>query len=86
MWPSDCELCGAVRCDWLIETKRAGGFRVRVRVCEFKVKCLAGGEMVVHAVLIINKAGGLIFQLDLHNGHPKLTTNEYLVLAGTFHG
>lgn len=42
--------------------------------------------MPIHAVLVLNKAGGLIYQLDCMNGHPRLTTNEYLVLAGTFHG
>ncbi|KAJ3043136.1 hypothetical protein HDV00_005752 [Rhizophlyctis rosea] len=42
--------------------------------------------MVLHQVLIINKAGGLIFHKDYTEGLGKLTTNEYLVLAGTFHG
>jgi hypothetical protein len=36
--------------------------------------------------LIINKAGGLIYNKDFGNGISKLTSNEYLVLAGTFHG
>lgn len=39
---------------------------------------------------IINKAGGLIYQSE-HFSHPsasttRLTSNEYLVLAGTLHG
>ncbi|CAG8457387.1 15838_t:CDS:2 [Funneliformis mosseae] len=31
-------------------------------------------------------AGGLIYQKDFSEGLNKLTSNEYLVLAGTFHG
>ncbi|CAI2168116.1 5130_t:CDS:2 [Funneliformis geosporum] len=31
-------------------------------------------------------AGGLIYQKDFVEGLNKLTSNEYLVLAGTFHG
>ncbi len=41
---------------------------------------------VVYALLIINKAGGLIYQRDFAPGLTKLSTNDYLVLAGTFHG
>lgn len=41
---------------------------------------------MLHAVLIINKAGGLIYNKDFTLGINKLTSNEYLVLAGTFHG
>ena len=43
-------------------------------------------KMILHAILIINKAGGLIYNKDLANGISKLTSNEYLVLAGTLHG
>jgi len=42
--------------------------------------------MVVFALIIINKAGGLIYQRDFHEGLNKLSINDYLVLAGTFHG
>lgn len=36
---------------------------------------------------IINKAGGLIYQKTYVEGLlPQLTSNDYLVLAGTFHG
>ncbi|KAJ5762725.1 hypothetical protein N7533_001406 [Penicillium manginii] len=35
---------------------------------------------------IINKAGGLIYQREFQPGLRKLSTNDYLVLAGTFHG
>lgn len=41
---------------------------------------------MLHAILIINKAGGLIYNRDFGTGINKLTSNEYLVLAGTFHG
>jgi hypothetical protein len=37
-------------------------------------------------LIIINKAGGLIYQREFHAGLQKLSTNDYLVLAGTFHG
>jgi trafficking protein particle complex subunit 4 len=43
-------------------------------------------NIMLHAILIINKAGGLIYNKDLANGISKLTSNEYLVLAGTLHG
>lgn len=41
---------------------------------------------VVFALTIINKAGGLIYQKDFADGLNKLSINDYLVLAGTFHG
>ncbi|KAI9778130.1 MAG: hypothetical protein M1839_008339 [Geoglossum umbratile] len=41
---------------------------------------------VVFALIIINKAGGLIYQRDFHEGLTKLSINDYLILAGTFHG
>ena len=40
--------------------------------------------MTLYAVMIINKAGGLIYNKDFGNGINKLTSNEYLVLAGRF--
>ncbi|GAD99000.1 sybindin-like family protein [Paecilomyces variotii No. 5] len=42
--------------------------------------------MTVYSLIIINKAGGLIYQRDFQAGLRKLSTNDYLVLAGTFHG
>jgi len=42
--------------------------------------------MVVFALIIVNRAGGLIYQRDFHTGLNKLSINDYLVLAGTFHG
>ncbi|KAK3298901.1 Sybindin-like protein, partial [Chaetomium fimeti] len=41
----------------------------------------------VFALIVINKAGGLIYNRSFHEGGlNKLSTNDYLVLAGTFHG
>lgn len=37
-------------------------------------------------MIIINKAGGLIYQREYQAGLRSLSTNDYLVLAGTFHG
>ncbi|KZF23751.1 Sybindin-like protein [Xylona heveae TC161] len=48
-------------------------------VAEWKV-------MVVFALIVINKAGGLIYHREFHEGLNKLSVNDYLVLAGTFHG
>ncbi|KAL4874026.1 Longin-like domain-containing protein [Aspergillus spectabilis] len=42
--------------------------------------------MPVFSLIIINKAGGLIYQREFQPGLRKLSTNDYLVLAGTFHG
>lgn len=41
---------------------------------------------VVFALLIINKAGGLIYNREFHTGLAKLSSNDLLILAGTFHG
>jgi hypothetical protein len=40
----------------------------------------------VFSLIIINKAGGLVYQREFQAGLRKLSTNDYLVLAGTFHG
>ncbi|KAK4039780.1 hypothetical protein C8A01DRAFT_36230 [Parachaetomium inaequale] len=43
--------------------------------------------VTVFALIIINKAGGLIYNRTFHEGGlHKISTNDYLVLAGTFHG
>ncbi|KAH1276502.1 hypothetical protein KXX33_006462 [Aspergillus fumigatus] len=42
--------------------------------------------LAVFSLIIINKAGGLIYQREFQPGLRKLSTNDYLVLAGTFHG
>ncbi|KAI9759172.1 MAG: hypothetical protein M4579_002545 [Chaenotheca gracillima] len=36
---------------------------------------------VVFALIIINRAGGLVYQRDFHEGLNKLSINDYLVLA-----
>jgi hypothetical protein len=41
--------------------------------------------MAVQSLYILNKAGGLIYQRDFRSGLNKLSTNDYLVLAGTLH-
>lgn len=41
---------------------------------------------VVHALLIINKAGGLVYNRTFTPGLQSLNSNDLLVLAGTFHG
>ncbi|KAI4106671.1 MAG: hypothetical protein L6R37_002063 [Teloschistes peruensis] len=43
-------------------------------------------QRVVYALIIINKAGGLIYNRDFSSPLSKLSSNDYLVLAGTFHG
>jgi len=41
---------------------------------------------MIYAIYIINKAGGLAYQKNFNDGLQKLSSNDYLVLAGTFHG
>mmetsp|Transcript_18699 Transcript_18699/g.44004 ORF Transcript_18699/g.44004 Transcript_18699/m.44004 type:complete len:138 (-) Transcript_18699:76-489(-) len=41
--------------------------------------------MALYTLYIVNKAGGLIYNKDL-SPVPKLSGNEYLTLASTFHG
>jgi hypothetical protein len=41
-------------------------------------------SLSIYSVYIINKAGGLIYQKDF-TAVPKLSTNDYLRLASTFH-
>ncbi|KAI9662119.1 MAG: hypothetical protein M1831_002815 [Alyxoria varia] len=43
-------------------------------------------KWVVYALLIINKAGGLVYNRTFHSGLNVMNTNDLLVLAGTFHG
>ncbi|KAI0785639.1 Sybindin-like protein [Abortiporus biennis] len=42
--------------------------------------------MAIFGLWVINKAGGLVYQRNFGDGLPTLTSNEYLVLAGTLHG
>ncbi|KAG2173751.1 hypothetical protein INT43_005171 [Umbelopsis isabellina] len=41
---------------------------------------------MIYSVYIINKAGGLVYQRDFAEQLEKVSSNDYLVLAGTFHG
>lgn len=52
--------------------------------CEVAPTNLA--RRVVFALFIISKAGGLIYNREFHSGMSKLTSNDYLMLAGSFHG
>jgi hypothetical protein len=47
---------------------------------------MPSNNRTVFSLIIINKAGGLIYQREFQPGLRKLSTNDYLVLAGTFHG
>ncbi|KAL9124707.1 MAG: hypothetical protein Q9217_005991 [Psora testacea] len=50
-------------------------------------KCIAGlYSLVVFSLIIINKAGGLVYNRDFNNALNKISVNDLLVLAGTFHG
>ncbi|KAF2674253.1 Sybindin-like protein [Microthyrium microscopicum] len=42
--------------------------------------------MVVFSLLVVNKAGGLVFNREFHTGLATLSSNDLLILAGTFHG
>lgn len=42
--------------------------------------------MAIFGLWVINKAGGLVYQRSFADGLARLTSNEYLVLAGTLHG
>lgn len=45
------------------------------------------GSRTVFALIVINKAGGLVYNKNFSDtGLNKISTNDYLVLAGTFHG
>ncbi|KAF8913523.1 transport protein particle complex subunit [Mucidula mucida] len=42
--------------------------------------------MAIFGLWVINKAGGLVYHRNFADGLAQLTSNEYLVLAGTLHG
>ncbi|CAD0089921.1 unnamed protein product [Aureobasidium vineae] len=48
--------------------------------------CSGNAAKVVFALLVINKAGGLIYNRNFAPGLQQLNSNDYLILAGTFHG
>ncbi|KAJ2311864.1 hypothetical protein H4S02_004969 [Coemansia sp. RSA 2611] len=41
---------------------------------------------MIHAVFIINRSGGLIYNRNYSSQLAQLTSNEALIFAGTFHG
>ncbi|KAJ2718898.1 hypothetical protein GGI07_005530 [Coemansia sp. Benny D115] len=41
---------------------------------------------MIHAVFIINRSGGLIYNKNYSKGIAQLSSNEALIFAGTFHG
>lgn len=49
-------------------------------------KLLLSMHRVVYSLIIINKAGGLVYNRDFNNALNKSSVNDLLVLAGTFHG
>ena len=46
----------------------------------------ADAKRVVYSLIIINKAGGLVYNRDFNSALNKVSVNDLLVLAGTFHG
>ncbi|KAJ1984890.1 hypothetical protein H4R34_000341 [Dimargaris verticillata] len=40
---------------------------------------------MILSLYIVNKAGGLIYQRDFNEGLNRMSSNDYLILAGTFH-
>ncbi|SCU95444.1 LANO_0E10374g1_1 [Lachancea nothofagi CBS 11611] len=42
--------------------------------------------MAIQTILVINRSGGLVYQRDFLPSAAKLTSNEYLILAGTLQG
>jgi trafficking protein particle complex subunit 4 len=53
---------------------------------DFQLPFIANVNRVVFILLIINKAGGLVYNREFHAGMAQLNSNDLLVLAGTFHG
>ena len=41
---------------------------------------------MIYSFYVINKAGGLIYHTNVNDGLVKLSSNDYLIFAGTFHG
>jgi hypothetical protein len=79
---------GNVKTSTVIEKRRHTYHRKDVwyspKACGF---VLANRCRTVFALIIINKAGGLIYNKVFHEaGLQTISTNDYLVLAGTFHG
>lgn len=47
---------------------------------------LTSPPRVVHSLIIINKAGGLVYNRSFSSHLNTISVNDLLVLAGTFHG
>ena len=63
--------------------------QTRQHVCDLILKLrnsFTNQPRVVFALFIISKSGGLIYNREFHTGMSKLTSNDYLMLAGSFHG
>ncbi|KAJ4345280.1 uncharacterized protein N0V89_011410 [Didymosphaeria variabile] len=43
-------------------------------------------SLAIFALFIISKSGGLIYNREFHAGLQKLSSNDLLMLAGSFHG
>lgn len=41
---------------------------------------------MIYSIYVVNKAGGLVYQRNFNEGLNTLSSNDYLILAGTFHG
>lgn len=75
--------------DWKLKGL-TGGLGRHVR-CARGTRALLGitssqPPRTVFALIVINKAGGLVYNKNFHDGLNQISTNDYLVLAGTFHG
>mmetsp|Transcript_9428 Transcript_9428/g.35297 ORF Transcript_9428/g.35297 Transcript_9428/m.35297 type:complete len:139 (-) Transcript_9428:83-499(-) len=42
--------------------------------------------MALQHLFIINRSGGLMYHQDLQDEAPRISENDWLLLAGTFHG
>jgi len=57
-----------------------------IRCKNTRLSLRADDLRVAYILLIINKAGGLVYNRTFNPSLGQLSTNDYLVLAGTFHG
>jgi hypothetical protein len=62
-----------------------GAVSLSIQASMLKLRLFPSPRGVI-ALIIINKAGGLIYNRTFSEGLNQLNTNDYLVLAGTFHG
>ena len=65
---------------------------LRIRVVNCVLLDVAADNPLSHprtvfALIVINKAGGLVYNRSFtEGGLNQLSTNDYLIVAGTFHG